>query len=190
MPNAVLNPKGSMSWTPPGVPPTAMRISPALARPNASYSSTRFCKTIRPMKSSPFSRMNWAIINLAISGSASRRSAILTLLGFGVLYWAFASGVAGQFGLPSGSGLGFDTHFDRPRPVLHLISPLTSFLSRRAEYQADGFAKAMAGPEPMISALTRLSRDNLSTLTPDRLYALFYYSHPPVPARIARLKGA
>ena len=51
------------------------------------------------------------------------------------------------------------------------------------------FAKAMAGPDPMISALTKLARDNLSTLTPDRLYALFYYSHPPVPARIARLRA-
>ena len=41
----------------------------------------------------------------------------------------------------------------------------------------------------MISALTKLSRDNLSTLTPDNLYALFYYSHPPVPLRVARLKA-
>jgi STE24 endopeptidase len=111
------------------------------------------------------------------------------LLGFAVLYWAFASGVASQFGLPSDPGLVLILILMALGPVMHLISPLTSFLSRRAEYQADGFAKAMAGPEPMISALTRLSRDNLSTLTPDRLYALFYYSHPPVPARIARLKA-
>ena len=72
---------------------------------------------------------------------------------------------------------------------MHLLSPFTSFLSRRAEYQADSFAKAMTGAEPMISALTKLSRDNLSTLTPDELYALFYYSHPPVPLRVARLKA-
>ena len=75
-------------------------------------------------------------------------------------------------------------------PVSHLLSPFTSFLSRRAEYQADISRRRWPGAEPMISALTKLSRDNLSTLTPDRLYALFYYSHPPVPARIARLKGA
>jgi STE24 endopeptidase len=74
-------------------------------------------------------------------------------------------------------------------PVLHLLSPLTSWLSRRAEYQADNFAKAMAGSGPMIAALARLARDNLSTLTPDALYALFYYSHPPVPTRIARLRA-
>jgi STE24 endopeptidase len=75
-------------------------------------------------------------------------------------------------------------------PALHLLSPLTSYLSRRAEYQADNFAKVMTGPSPMIGALTRLARDNLSTLTPDALYTMFYYSHPPVPARIARLKAA
>jgi STE24 endopeptidase len=122
-------------------------------------------------------------------GQRVAESAVLTLLGFAVLYWAFASGVASQFGLPSDPGLVLILILIALGPVMHLISPLTSFLSRRAEYQADGFAKAMAGPEPMISALTRLSRDNLSTLTPDRLYALFYYSHPPVPARIARLKA-
>ena len=42
----------------------------------------------------------------------------------------------------------------------------------------------------MIGALTRLSRDNLSTLTPDRLYVLFYYSHPPAPVRVAQLRAA
>jgi STE24 endopeptidase len=41
----------------------------------------------------------------------------------------------------------------------------------------------------MVSALTKLTRDNLATLTPDRLYALFYYSHPPAPLRIAALEG-
>jgi STE24 endopeptidase len=122
-------------------------------------------------------------------GQRVAESAVLTLLGFAVLYWAFASGVASQFGLPSDPGLVLILILIALGPVMHLISPLTSFLSRRAEYQADGFAKAMAGPEPMISALTRLSRDNLSTLTPDRFYALFYYSHPPVPARVARLKA-
>jgi STE24 endopeptidase len=75
-------------------------------------------------------------------------------------------------------------------PFAQLLSPLTNFLSRRAEFQADGFAKGMFGPGPMISALTKLSRDNLATLTPDRLYALFYYSHPPVPERIAHLESA
>jgi STE24 endopeptidase len=115
--------------------------------------------------------------------------AVLTFLGFAVLYWAFAADLAGSFGLPGDPGLVLIIILTALGPILHLLSPFMSFLSRRAEYQADGFAKAMAGPDPMISALTKLARDNLSTLTPDRLYALFYYSHPPVPARIARLRA-
>ena len=42
----------------------------------------------------------------------------------------------------------------------------------------------------MISALLKLSRDNASTLTPDSLYALVHYSHPPVPIRIRHLHEA
>ena len=61
-------------------------------------------------------------------------------------------------------------------PFASLLAPLTNFLSRRAEFQADAFAKATVGAAPMISALTKLSRDNLATLTPDWLYILFNYS--------------
>jgi STE24 endopeptidase len=112
-------------------------------------------------------------------------------LGFAVLGFTFANGrLAGAFGLPTDPGLILIVVLTAMGPFLHLLSPLTSYLSRRAEYQADNFARAMTGPSPMVSALTRLARDNLSTLTPDSLYALFYYSHPPVPARIARLRGA
>jgi len=40
----------------------------------------------------------------------------------------------------------------------------------------------------MISALVKLSKDNLSNLHPHPLYASFYYSHPPVLERIWKLK--
>ena len=39
----------------------------------------------------------------------------------------------------------------------------------------------------MVSALTRLARDNASTLTPDRLFSLVHDTHPPVPLRVGRL---
>ncbi len=65
-----------------------------------------------------------------------------------------------------------------------------NWLSRRHEYQADDFARRMVGAAPMASALLRLSRDNASTLTTDPLYALVNFSHPPVPARVARLRQA
>lgn len=118
------------------------------------------------------------------------QTALLAFIGFAILHWAFsASGLAAQFGMPNDPGLVLVIILTAGGPALHLLSPLTSWLSRRAEFQADDFAKNMVGARPMISALTKLSRDNLATLTPDRLYALFYYSHPPVPLRIAQLKG-
>jgi STE24 endopeptidase len=122
-------------------------------------------------------------------GQRIAEMAVLTFVGFAFLRWAFVGGLAGAFGLPADPGVVLIVVLTAAEPVLHLLSPLTSWLSRRAEYQADNFAKAMAGPGPMISALTKLARDNLSTLTPDAVYALFYYSHPPVPARIARLRA-
>jgi STE24 endopeptidase len=118
-------------------------------------------------------------------------SAVLSFCAFLVLYWAFAAGgLAKEFGLPDDPGLVLIIVVTAMGPVAHLLSPLTNFLSRRAEFQADGFAKSMVGREAMISALTKLSRDNLSTLTPDRIYTKFTYTHPPVPERIAQLKEA
>ncbi len=117
-------------------------------------------------------------------------AAVLSFLAFAVLHWAFAGGLAKAFGMPDDPGLTLVIVLFAMAPIGHLLAPFTNFLSRRAEFQADGFAKSMLGQEPMISALTKLSRDNLSTLTPDWLYTLFYYSHPPVPERIAHLHSA
>ena len=70
------------------------------------------------------------------------------------------------------------------------LAILGNWISRKHEYQADDFARRMVGAEPMASALVRLSRDNASTLTPDPLYALINFSHPPVPLRVERLRAA
>jgi STE24 endopeptidase len=118
-------------------------------------------------------------------------TALLAFVVFFVLHWAFAAGsLAEAFGLPADPGLVLIVVLTAMGPLSQLVSPVTNYLSRRAEFQADGFAKKMVGREPMTSALTKLSRDNLSTLTPDWLYAIFTYSHPPVPERIAHLREA
>jgi STE24 endopeptidase len=39
----------------------------------------------------------------------------------------------------------------------------------------------------MINALKRLAKDNLANLHPHPFYTWFYYSHPPLTERIARL---
>lgn len=115
---------------------------------------------------------------------------VFVFIGFLALHLAFSRELAGAFGLPDDPGVVLVVVMAVAAPVLHLLAPLTNFLSRRAEFQADGFARSIYGKEPMVSALTKLTRDNLTTLTPDRLYAMFYYSHPPAPLRIAALKDA
>ena len=68
------------------------------------------------------------------------------------------------------------------------LTPLSSGLSRRQEWQADRFAFELTGNAQSLSkALVKLSRENLSNLHPHPRYAWFYYSHPPVTARIDRL---
>jgi len=67
------------------------------------------------------------------------------------------------------------------------LTPLAAWYSRRHEFEADAFAAGITGPEPMITALVKLYRENASTLTPDPLYSAFHDSHPPAPVRVAHL---
>ena len=71
-----------------------------------------------------------------------------------------------------------------------LASPLAAMYSRRHEFEADRYAACNASAPALITALVKLYEDNASTLTPDPLHSLFFDSHPPAPARIARLERA
>jgi len=66
-------------------------------------------------------------------------------------------------------------------------SPVMARLSRRHEFEADAYACAQASGSDLASALIKLHEDNAATLTPDPLYARFYYSHPPAGERLAAL---
>ena len=70
-----------------------------------------------------------------------------------------------------------------------LLHPLTSFYSRKHEFEADRYAAEHASVADLISALVKLYKDNAATLTPDPLHSLFYDSHPPATTRIARLQA-
>ncbi len=72
-------------------------------------------------------------------------------------------------------------------PFTYFLSPLAAQLSRRDEFQADAFACAQADGGALASALLKLHEDNATTLTPDPVYARFYYSHPPAAERLAAL---
>jgi len=70
------------------------------------------------------------------------------------------------------------------------LSPLSSLLSRRNEFEADAYATEHASADDLARALVKLYDDNASTLTPDPLHSLVYDSHPPAAQRIARLHTA
>ncbi|MHB9155542.1 MAG: M48 family metallopeptidase [Endomicrobiales bacterium] len=74
-------------------------------------------------------------------------------------------------------------------PVALIVSVLGKVFSRRYEYEADAYAVATYGkPEAMISALKKLSVDNLSNLTPHPLKVFLQYTHPPVLERVRALR--
>ncbi|MCX7138684.1 MAG: M48 family metallopeptidase [Proteobacteria bacterium] len=72
---------------------------------------------------------------------------------------------------------------------IFLLHPLTSFYSRKHEFEADHYAARHASVADLISALVKLYKDNSATLTPDPLHSMFYDSHPPATLRIARLQA-
>ena len=74
--------------------------------------------------------------------------------------------------------------------VTFWLSPLSSLWSRKFEYEADAFASgAIGGSKPMITALRKLNRENLSNLTPHPWYSGFHYDHPALLEREAALKA-
>jgi len=97
-------------------------------------------------------------------------------------------------------GLGVVPNLDAPNDALALllfmlalppfgffVSPLLARVSRRHEFEADAYACTHADGRDLASALLKLHEDNATTLTPDPLYARFYYSHPPAAERLAAL---
>ena len=71
------------------------------------------------------------------------------------------------------------------------LSPFSSLWSRKHEYEADAFARdAMDSSEPLIRALRKLHKENLSNLTPHPIYSRFYYSHPTLLERESSLNNS
>ena len=74
-------------------------------------------------------------------------------------------------------------------PLTFFLTPLTSLWSRKHEFEADSYACAQASGADLSRALLKLHEDNAGTLTPDPVYARFYYSHPPASERLAAIAG-
>ena len=76
------------------------------------------------------------------------------------------------------------------QPLELVLSVGGAALSRRHERQADRFAVATTGRGDLLaSGLKRLSKDNLSNLTPHPFYVFLNYSHPPTLERVKALEA-
>jgi STE24 endopeptidase len=95
------------------------------------------------------------------------------------------------------AGFGFEPGHIGPAFLLFILlsglvtfwfSPIAHAWSRKYEYEADAFAAEAIGQcEPLVSALRKLNKENLSNLTPHPVYSTFYYSHPTLLEREAAL---
>lgn len=123
----------------------------------------------------------------------------LSLAGFAALGWLsqqvwFYTGLGA---IPSTAlAFGMSAHDDALALLLFMlatpvftfwITPLMAHFSRRDEFEADAYAMQQAQGSALASALLKLYEDNASTLTPDPVYARYYYSHPPAVERLARM---
>lgn len=74
-------------------------------------------------------------------------------------------------------------------PLSMVTGVLMSMLSRKFEFQADQYAAQTYHAKPLINALKKLSKNNLSNLTPHPWYVFVNYSHPPLYQRIKNLEN-
>ena len=76
------------------------------------------------------------------------------------------------------------------KPISFLLDLAMNLWSRKHEFEADHYAKVhQETPDHLISALKKLSAQNLSNLTPPPLLVFLEYSHPPVLQRIEALRS-
>ena len=74
-------------------------------------------------------------------------------------------------------------------PISMLLSILINKLSRTYEYEADKYSfDTTEKGDIFVSALKKLSVDNLSNLTPHPLKVFLHYTHPPVLNRIEAIR--
>jgi len=127
-------------------------------------------------------------------GHIKKRLAVMflfSLAGFALLGW-----LAGQawfynaLGVPEVSSHALLILFMLALPhFLFWLSPLSSWFSRKHEFEADSYAAEQADARDLITALVKMYEDNASTLTPDPLYSAWHASHPPAPVRVAHLES-
>lgn len=75
-------------------------------------------------------------------------------------------------------------------PVSFFLSPLGMAISRKFEKEADFYSiEIIKRAKPLVTALKKMAKENLSNLRPHPVYVFFNYSHPPLLERIEYLEA-
>lgn len=72
-------------------------------------------------------------------------------------------------------------------PIGFYFTPIIGFFSRKNEYNADEFGANLTSKEALAKALLLLVKENNSFPLSHPLYMRFYYTHPPLMARLIAL---
>ena len=127
---------------------------------------------------------------------------VLSIAQFGILFYLLGHIVDPESSFAQQLFAAFGISVDNISPHAGLIffgilfSPVSRFLgillnawSRKHEFEADAYAAGVQKTsDHLITALKKLSADNLSNLTPHRFRVILDYSHPPVLVRINALR--
>ena len=123
------------------------------------------------IKSLPFSLFR-TLITFAIMAMILNNPALYLPFGFSRVNFFFAFQLQGIL-----SG-----------PLLKILDIVTNYISRKHEYQADAFAATEGYGENLISALKRLSKDDLSDINSHPAKVILDYSHPTLSQRIEAIE--
>jgi STE24 endopeptidase len=74
-------------------------------------------------------------------------------------------------------------------PLMNLLAIPSNYMARKFEYRADREAVENGYGSDMISALKKLSRDNLSDLNPHPLIVALEHNHPTLSQRIENVQN-
>ncbi|CAL9728646.1 CAAX prenyl protease 1 [Monosporozyma unispora] len=83
--------------------------------------------------------------------------------------------------------IGFLLFNDLLTPLESIVQFGMSLLQRKQEYQADDFADKRGLSTDLSHALINLQIKNLSTMSVDKLYSSYHYSHPTLAERLTAL---
>ena len=115
-------------------------------------------------------------------------SLILFYLISKMISWAPMYHAFGFSGMPNYAGLFLVAVFWEP--LGFFLSPVAMAISRRFEREADRFTfNVMDTAQPLVRALKKMAKDNLSNLRPHPFYVRFNHSHPPPLERIRTLEN-